>query len=84
MLAAYDRINEEASGRFQESRARTERTGSLLLGGVVLLSLLAAFIVSRRIVKPLQDMTATIIDSSQTAALPMTRQRISPEIPKPG
>ena len=69
MLAAYDRINEEASGRFQESRARTERTGSLLLGGVVLLSLLAAFIVSRRIVKPLQDMTATIIDSSQTGRL---------------
>ena len=69
MLAAYDRINEEASGRFRETSTRVERTGTLLLGALVLLSLLGAFLGARKIVKPLRDMTAAIIDGGQTGKL---------------
>ena len=69
MLSAYDRINEEASARFRESSVRTQKSGSLILAAVVLLSLLGAFIGATRIVKPLRDMTATIIDSGQTGKL---------------
>lgn len=69
LLSAYDQINDRASAEFQSSSASTEQTALLILAAVFLLSILAALYGSGRIVRPLREMTNTIIDSGRTGRL---------------
>ncbi|MBQ4195749.1 MAG: hypothetical protein II622_06520, partial [Thermoguttaceae bacterium] len=69
MLAEYDRINDEASAKFRESSDRTKHSGRIIMVLVFLFSVGAALVAANRIVKPLEEMTDTIKDSSKTGRL---------------
>ncbi len=69
MLAAYDSINDEASARFREGMTKTQKTSGLILGGLILAGIFAALFAARRIVKPLEEMTQSILDSGKTGQL---------------
>ena len=69
MLTEYDSINEAASGRFQEGTARTRNTARVLLLLILALGVCAALAAARRIVKPLEEMTGNIRESSETGKL---------------
>ena len=69
MLSEYNRINEEASDKFSDGTARTKWTTAFILLGVFLIGLGAALFAARRIVKPIEQMTKSIVRSSQTGEL---------------
>ena len=69
MLAEYDRINDAASARFKEGSEKTNRTGLVMIGGIFLLAVFAALFASKRIVKPIEDMTRSIVRCGQTGQL---------------
>ena len=69
MLAEYDRINNEASAKFREGTARTKQTSRMVILLISLFSVGGALIAASRIVRPLEDMTSTIKDSSKTGKL---------------
>ena len=69
MLEEYDRINNEASAKFWDSSARTRQTGRIVLLLVLLAGVGAALFATGRIVKPLEEMTATIQESARTGKL---------------
>ena len=69
MLNEYNRINEEASDKFSDGTARTKWTTAFILLGVFLIGLGAALFAARRIVKPIEQMTKSIVRSSQTGEL---------------
>ena len=69
LLSAYDRINDEASAKFQESTALTKQSGRILLLLLLIVCVASALFATNRIVKPLEEMTNTIRDSSKTGKL---------------
>ncbi len=69
MLAEYDRINEEASARFRTSTGRIRQTTGWMIAAVLVLGAMMALYAASRIVKPIEDMTKSIIRSSQTGEL---------------
>ena len=69
LLEEYGKINEAASGRFRAGTARTLRNIILVILLIALIGFFAALLVSRRIVKPIEDMTRDINLSSQTGKL---------------
>jgi sigma-B regulation protein RsbU (phosphoserine phosphatase) len=66
MLTEYDEINDAATGTFRSKGARTMRTLLLLILLVAGLSVAAALAESRRIVKPIEEMTKDIYASGST------------------
>ncbi len=69
MLSEYNKINDEASGKFSDGTARTRGTSLIILALVVIIGLCAALIAARRIVNPIEQMTKNIVRSSQTGEL---------------
>ena len=69
MLEEYDRINLEASTRFNNGSAKLGRTILLVLICELLIGVLAAMVAARRIVKPIERMTDNIVRSSKTGEL---------------
>ena len=69
MLAEYDRINDEASGRFRDGTDKAIKSGQLVFILIVLVGTCAALLVSGRIARPLEEMTENIRDSSRTGRL---------------
>ena len=66
MLSEYNRINEEASGKFRDGTARTRLSIVLIMVMVFIIGLYAAMYAARKIVKPIEEMTRSIVRSSQT------------------
>ena len=66
MLAEYDRINVEASGRFNDGMGKVRGTSLALLGLLIAVGVASAILMSRRMVKPIENMTRSIVRSSQT------------------
>ena len=66
MLSEYNRINEEASGKFSDGTARTRLSIVLIMVMVFIIGLYAAMYAARKIVKPIEEMTRSIVRSSQT------------------
>ncbi len=66
MLAEYDKINEIASTNFREGMAVSRQTSRWIVLGIVLISIFAAFLTVRRIVKPIVEMTKNISNRNQT------------------
>ena len=66
LLGEYNRINDEASGKFSDGTARTRVTSIIILAILFVIGLAAALIAARRIVKPIEQMTRSIVRSSQT------------------
>ena len=69
MLAEYDRINDEASGKFRDGTDKAIKSGQLVFILIVLVGTCAALLVSGRIARPLEEMTENIRDSSRTGRL---------------
>ena len=69
MLSEYNRINEEASGKFSDGTARTRLSVVLILVMVFIIGLYAALFAARRMVKPIEQMTRSIVRSSQTGEM---------------
>ena len=69
LLGEYNRINDEASGKFSDGTARTRVTSIIILAILFVIGLAAALIAARRIVKPIEQMTRSIVRSSQTGEI---------------
>ena len=69
MLEEYDRINNEASAKFQEGAERTKKTSRTVVLLLLVVGVCVALIAASKIVKPLEEMTNTIKDSSKTGKL---------------
>ncbi len=69
MLGEYDRINSEASDTFRSEMNRTKRIGWILIAALFVLGSLLALAASGRIVRPLEEMTSTIIANAGTDRL---------------
>ena len=66
MLSEYNRINEEASGKFSDGTARTRLSIVLIMVMVFIIGLYAAMYAARKMVKPIEEMTRSIVRSIQT------------------
>ena len=69
LLAEYDKTNAAAGEKFREGTVRTNRSSVLIFVLLVLLGACAALIGSKRIVKPLEQMTQNIVESGRTGKL---------------
>ena len=69
LLARYDTINREASARFRNGMTRTKQTALLLIIVIFLLGACAALFMSGRIVRPIEEMTRSIVQSSGSGHL---------------
>ena len=69
MLDEYDRINSEASAKFREGTVKTRQTGRIMMLVILIGSVGIALMAAGRIVKPLEEMTDNIRDSSKTGRL---------------
>ena len=69
LLDEYGKINQQASGRFRAGTGRTLRIIILVILLIALIGFFAALHVSRRIVRPIEEMTKDINISSQTGKL---------------
>ena len=69
MLAEYDKINGDASAKFRSGTNRTNRSGILLTICVFVGGLCAAMYAASRMVKPIEEMTRDITESSRTGRL---------------
>ena len=66
MLSEYDKINEDASAQFRAGTVRTNRTAAMIIAAVLLLGAAAALFAAKKIADPIEEMTRTIVRSSQT------------------
>ncbi len=69
MLGEFDRINAEATETFEQERTRLHRTELLVSVLVIVAGAAAALYMASRIVKPIEDMTKSIILSGRTGQL---------------
>jgi sigma-B regulation protein RsbU (phosphoserine phosphatase) len=69
MLADYDSINREATAKFEAGVGRTRTLGFVLLAAVLVISLIAAYFSTKRMVKPIEQMTKSIQSSSVSGRL---------------
>ena len=68
-LEEMDRINADATAEFNKGTNESKRTVYILLFAVLLLGSAAGLLLAGKIVKPLEEMTRNIIDSSNTGKL---------------
>ena len=66
LLSAYDGINEEATAKFQSETKKTSRFGLALFGIAFVLALVGAMLAINRMVRPIRQMTETIVKCGQT------------------
>ena len=66
MLTEYDKINDYATGEFRRSSRIINQTSGLIISALFALSIIGAFLASRKIAKPLQEMTNDIREGSGT------------------
>lgn len=69
MLGDYDSINREATAKFEAGVGRTRTLGFVLLAAVLVISLVAAYFSTKRMVKPIEQMTKSIQSSSVSGKL---------------
>ncbi len=69
MLADYDGINQAATAKFEDGVGKTRTLGFILFAAVLALSLIAAYISTKRMVKPIEQMTKSIQSSSVSGKL---------------
>ena len=69
MLAEYDRINDEASAQFRDGTAKSKQTGRMIFSLILILSVCLALIAASRIVRPLEEMTASIREGAKTGRM---------------
>lgn len=69
MLADYDSINRAATETFEAGAGRTRTLGFVLLAAVLVISLVAAYFSTKRMVKPIEQMTQSIQSSSVSGRL---------------
>ena len=69
LLADYDRINDEASARFRESSGIAQRSTQFIVLILFLAGVTAALAAAGKIVRPLEEMTENIKESSETGRL---------------
>ena len=69
MLAEYDQINAEASKTFRAGTVRSGRVIALMTAALFVLGACAAMYATRRMVRPIEEMTQSIIKSGQTGQL---------------
>ena len=64
MLSEYNDIYQAASDRFNEGVSKTTKLGLALLAAVLVISLLGAYFSTKKIVRPIEEMTKSIQQSS--------------------
>ncbi len=69
MLAEYDKINDEATDAFRAGASSAQTLTVILIAGVFILGISAVFIFARRIVDPIESMTADIMEGGRTGKL---------------
>ncbi|MBP3901822.1 MAG: SpoIIE family protein phosphatase [Blautia sp.] len=69
MLEQIDSINDEASATFRNGNRRTVRNIVLMFAAILIIGNLAAAYSAGKVVKPLENMTRDIVESSQTGKL---------------
>jgi len=69
LLGEYDKINADASSRFRAGTTRTTLTSLLIIAAAFVLASLGALFATRRMVRPIEEMTRSITHSGQTGAL---------------
>lgn len=66
MITEYKRINDDAASKFEEGAKNSERTTLVMIAVVLILGSVGALVVSGRIVKPIERMTARMSELSGT------------------
>ena len=69
MLGEYNDINNAATARFREGVGKTTRLGIALLAAVLIISLTAGYISTKRMVKPIEAITKEIQNTSLNGKL---------------
>ena len=69
LLGDYDSINQTASAQFNEGVGRTRVLGFALLAAVLVVSLIAAYVSTKQMVQPIEQMTRSIQNSSVSGKL---------------
>jgi sigma-B regulation protein RsbU (phosphoserine phosphatase) len=66
MITEYKRINDDATSKFEKGTKNCERTTLVMIAVVLILGSVGALVVSGRIVKPIERMTARMSELSGT------------------
>ena len=66
MMTEYDRINDEATGKFNDGMNHSKQTLFIMIALLLIMGSAAALIVAKRIVKPIEHMTKRIHEISGT------------------
>jgi len=66
MITEYKRINDDAASKFEKGAKNSERTTLVMIAVVLILGSVSALVVSGRIVKPIERMTARMGELSGT------------------
>lgn len=66
MITEYKRINDDAASKFEKGTKNSERTTLVMIAVVLILGSVGALVVSGRIVKPIERMTARMSELSGT------------------
>lgn len=66
MITEYKRINDDAASKFEKGAKNSERTTLVMIAVVLILGSVSALVVSGRIVKPIERMTARMSELSGT------------------
>ena len=66
MITEYKRINDDATSKFEKGAKNSERTTLVMIAVVLILGSVSALVVSGRIVKPIERMTARMGELSGT------------------
>ena len=69
MLSEMDKINHNASDTFRSGEKKTRRNILIMFGAILLLGIAAAIFSAGKVVKPLEEMTRNIVESSRTGRL---------------
>ena len=69
LLGEYDKINVDASEQFRSGAARVGTTIVLMFAAMLILGALAALLATRRMVRPIEEMTQNVITCGQTGGL---------------
>ncbi|MBQ8967437.1 SpoIIE family protein phosphatase [Ruminococcus sp.] len=66
MIDEFDRINDEATGTFSEGAKHSEQMIFIMIAVILTLGSIGAMTVANRIVKPISEMTNSLINSGKT------------------
>ena len=69
MLAEYDRINDESAKKYNDNANTLKTQAFIVIAGILIIGTAAALFVAGRIVKPIESMTAEIIEGGHSGKL---------------